>query len=177
MFDIVSLDALDDKIRSKARRFLVLVDGHDIPVRVTCTRRTLYVQARLYRQGRTIEEIEAKEKELSDMWGRHDLAKILISVGPQMNPNVVTNAGPGQSLHNYGLAFDVVPMVNGDPNWDDKSPAGIARWEKLGSLGESLGLEWGGRWHHPDRPHFQVSGGIWRDLIKTWQWNDSQRGS
>lgn len=27
---------------------------------------------------------------------------------------------------------------------------------KAGELGESIGLEWGGRWHHPDFDHHQL---------------------
>jgi len=37
----------------------------------------------------------------------------------------------------------------------DWNPTGL-HWVTLGKLGESLGLEWGGRWSKPDRPHFQI---------------------
>jgi len=29
-------------------------------------------------------------------------------------------------------------------------------WEAIGVIGEQCGLEWGGRWNTPDRPHFQA---------------------
>jgi len=29
-------------------------------------------------------------------------------------------------------------------------------WERIGKIGESLGLHWGGRWAQRDLPHFQV---------------------
>jgi hypothetical protein len=67
--------------------------------------------------------------------------------------DIVTNAQGGQSYHNYGLALDVVEMLDGDANWD-------ADWEALGALGEWIGFEWGGRFTTIlDRPHFQMTGG------------------
>ena len=63
---------------------------------------------------------------------------------------VVTNAPCGKSAHNYRRAVDVVEFRNGKPLWDNP------RWERIGQLGESVGLEWGGRWRSfQDRPHFQ----------------------
>lgn len=60
---------------------------------------------------------------------------------------IVTNAQCGESLHQYGVAFDVV--------FRDTGYAGP--WAKVGALGEKLGLEWGGRWKSfPDKPHFQL---------------------
>lgn len=65
----------------------------------------------------------------------------------------VTNAKAGQSFHNYGVAFDIIFVVNGRRTYSGD-------WETVGSIGESLGLEWGGRWKEfRDRPHFQYTGG------------------
>lgn len=68
---------------------------------------------------------------------------------------VVTHAKPGQSKHNSGMAFDVAPLdKNGKPHW----PNDDALWEKIGRIGESLGLKWGGRWAgFRDRPHFELA--------------------
>jgi len=63
--------------------------------------------------------------------------------------SIVTKAKGGQSNHNFGLAVDVVPMENGKLNWETKN------WDLIGRIGESRGLEWGGRWKFLDRPHFQ----------------------
>lgn len=68
---------------------------------------------------------------------------------------VVTYAGPGDSWHNWQRAFDVVPLRNGKPVWGIR---GIDKelWLKVGEIGVSCGLEWGGNWdRHPDYPHFQ----------------------
>lgn len=65
----------------------------------------------------------------------------------------VTQAGANLSYHNYRLAFDVVPEEYlSDPDWNPKGPY----WNKLGTIGKALGLEWGGDWKKKDRPHFQV---------------------
>ena len=68
---------------------------------------------------------------------------------------VVTNARGGQSNHNYGLAVDVVPFVDGKPNW--KAPNAI--WMAIGHEGGKVGLEWGGSWKKfIDKPHLQLPG-------------------
>ncbi len=64
----------------------------------------------------------------------------------------VTGAKPGNSFHNYGLAVDVVFRNDkNQPSWDEKHD-----WEKLGKIGKSVGLQWGGDWKKRDRPHFQL---------------------
>ncbi len=52
-----------------------------------------------------------------------------------------TNSGAGRSRHQYGLAVDVVPLVDSAAVWEDK-----ALWKRIGVTGEKLGLRWGGRW-------------------------------
>lgn len=67
-----------------------------------------------------------------------------------------TRSGGGKSKHQYGLAVDVVPIVNGEAQWDN-----LALWRKIGVIGEKLGLRWGGRWRHPFDPgHFEWTGGL-----------------
>ena len=67
---------------------------------------------------------------------------------------IVTNAVCGKSAHNYRRSVDVVEFKNGKPLWEN------TRWVRIGQLGESLGLEWGGRWKSiKDMPHFQDLGG------------------
>ena len=74
---------------------------------------------------------------------------------------IVTNARPGQSWHNWRCAFDVVPIRNGKPVWNTTGPDGDL-WRKVGELGESVGLEWAGRWTGKLREfaHFQYTGGL-----------------
>ena len=66
---------------------------------------------------------------------------------------IVTYATPGKSYHNYGLAFDVVEMVNGKAIWENPN------WQEIGSIGKRYGFAWGGDWRKPDYPHFEKSFG------------------
>ena len=74
---------------------------------------------------------------------------------------IVTNARPGDSYHNWRCAFDVVPLRNGKPVWGTTGPDGDL-WRKIGEMGESVGLEWAGRWTGKLREmaHFQYTGGL-----------------
>jgi peptidoglycan L-alanyl-D-glutamate endopeptidase CwlK len=66
----------------------------------------------------------------------------------------VTRAKGGQSNHNYGLAVDLCPFVNGKPDWN----APLEVWAKLGKEADKLDLVWGGNWKKfLDKPHVQLS--------------------
>lgn len=78
----------------------------------------------------------------------------------------VTNAPALLSYHNYGLAFDAVPTAyKSFPDWNPSGPL----WQKIGTIGESLGLSWGGRWTKPDKPHFELNVVPVRDLKAYWE--------
>lgn len=66
----------------------------------------------------------------------------------------VTNA-PGysySSMHQWGVAFDYCRTDK--PNAFDNVDG---FFDKVGKIGKSLGLEWGGDWKSPvDKPHFQL---------------------
>jgi hypothetical protein len=49
-------------------------------------------------------------------------------------------------VHHYGLACDIVKVINGEPSW--KGDFGF-----LGQLAHSAGLIWGGDWGNPDIGH------------------------
>jgi peptidoglycan LD-endopeptidase CwlK len=70
----------------------------------------------------------------------------------------VTNAKGGYSWHNWRRAFDVA--IKDHPG--DMAPDDVydGPWALIGTLGEYLGLEWGGRWKTPDLPHFQLTRGL-----------------
>lgn len=53
------------------------------------------------------------------------------------------------SVHHYGLACDLVRMVNGEPSWKGD-------FSFLGPLAKAHGLIWGGDWHNfKDSYHVQ----------------------
>jgi peptidoglycan L-alanyl-D-glutamate endopeptidase CwlK len=70
----------------------------------------------------------------------------------------VTNAKAGFSMHNYGLAVDVVPYLSGQAgalNWTEETP----QYQAMVKAMKAQGLVWGGDWvTFPDGDHFQVSG-------------------
>ena len=123
------LSDLHPDVRERVDRFLDAAADEGIEVLVTCTWRSGQEQDILYAQGRTTK-------------GR-----------------IVTNAKAGESLHNFILngqpgsrAVDVVAIVFGKPMWSADHPL----WDRLGELGEAAGLQWGGRWRNPDKPHFEL---------------------
>lgn len=98
---------------------------------ITCTLRSNEEQDSLYAQGRT------------------------------KPGHIVTNAKAGQSAHQYGLAIDIVPMVDGKPDWNGTHPI----WDTIGELGEAAGLTWLGApdSKFPEKPHLEHPN--WRNLI------------
>ena len=88
----------------------------------------------------------------------HESQNELYAQGRTKKGAIVTNARGGQSYHNHRVAFDVVPLRHGKCVWDSKDPV----WLKVGEIGESLGLEWAGRWSGKLREsaHFQYTGGL-----------------
>jgi peptidoglycan LD-endopeptidase CwlK len=80
----------------------------------------------------------------------------LYAQGRTVPGKIVTNAKGGQSYHNWRVAFDVVPLVNGKAMWNDS-----VLWQKIGAIGRASGLEWAGDWKKfKEFPHFQFTGGL-----------------
>lgn len=66
--------------------------------------------------------------------------------------NIVTNVKYPNSMHNWGVAFDFC-RNDGAGAYNDTD----GFFSKVGSIGKSIGLEWGGDWKSiVDRPHFQL---------------------
>lgn len=58
-----------------------------------------------------------------------------------------------KSKHLIGEAIDLVPRsVVQYKGWSPWHPD----WEKLGAIGEAIGLVWGGRWRQRDLGHFEI---------------------
>jgi peptidoglycan L-alanyl-D-glutamate endopeptidase CwlK len=129
-----NFSGLKPELQSLAQKLIEQAKMQGINLIVTDTLRTKKQQEALYNQGRTTE-------------------------GP-----IVTNAKPGTSLHEKGLAFDVAVLdKNGKPSW----PNDTNLWNLIGKIGLSLGLEWGGNFKSPDYPHFQIKNNITKnDFIR-----------
>lgn len=78
---------------------------------------------------------------------------------------IVSQAKAGLSMHNYGLAIDMVFLVDKDGNgtfesaeWDTKTDFdadGKSDWMEAVTIFKQHGWEWGGDWKFYDAPHFQ----------------------
>jgi peptidoglycan LD-endopeptidase CwlK len=115
-----NLEDLHPFVMERARQLVKVAQVDGIELLITSTLRSFQEQAELFAIGRT------------------------------KPGNKVTNAKPGESWHNFGLAFDVVPLVNGKAVWD--SPF----WNRIGQFGKQLELIWGGNFQSfKDKPHFE----------------------
>ena len=120
------------QVRPIARALVQKAAAAGISIRVISGLRSYEEQAALYAQGRT-------------------------TPGKK-----VTNARPGYSNHNFGIAFDI--GVFEGSKYLPESP----KYKAVGALGMDLGLEWGGNWKTiVDQPHFQ--------LRPTWAADESEQ--
>jgi len=102
---------------------------------VTSARRTMSEQQALYEQGRT-----APGK-------------------------VVTNARPGSSAHNFGLAADLAPLRKDGRIWWE---APKATWQKMADIARDMGLVSGFYFRTIyDAPHVEDS--QWRTVQAKWK--------
>ena len=152
MEDLITLDRIKElhpKVRAEVdhmyRAQIVPALSGRAMCRFAYTLRTFQKQADLYAQGRT---------RLFDSNGRR--------------LGVVTNAKAGQSIHNYGLALDIVLIVDKkDASWNmvmDYDKDKKSDWMEVTNILKNNGWEWGGDWaRFKDYPHFQ------KDFGYTWQ--------
>lgn len=126
MINSRKIEDLNPRVATLCMAFIAECDKAGIDVIITSTYRDNESQNALYAQGRTL----AGKK--------------------------VTNAKAGQSYHNYRIAFDFFPIVNGKADWNN-----VANFTKCGEIAESLGLEWAGRWESfKELAHCQFTGGL-----------------
>lgn len=78
----------------------------------------------------------------------------LFAQGRTTPGEIVTRARGGQSNHNYGLAVDLCPFINGKPDWKFRDG-----FVAIGKAAELVGLSWGGNWvKFLDMPHVELPG-------------------
>ena len=104
----------------------------NIDILITSTYRDFESQNALYNTGRNPTDIKNKVK-------------------------IVTNAKAGESFHNYRVAFDLVPIINGKCCWDTNNKV----WQVIGLKAEKIGLFWANNWvGFKELAHFQYTGKI-----------------
>lgn len=121
--------------------------------RFAYTLRTFDEQAALFAQGRT---------------------RLFDANGNRLG--IVTKAKAGQSIHNFGLALDIVLLVDTDKNGTFESASynqtldydgdKKSDWMEVVQILKANGWTWGGDWRSfKDAPHFEKSFGYtWRQL-------------
>lgn len=121
MINSRKIEDLHPYVAGLCRKFVAACKKEGIDVLITSTFRDNESQNAIYAQGRT-------------KAGR-----------------IVTNARGGQSWHNYRLAFDFVPVVNGKAMWND-----ARAFKRCRQIGENLGLEG----LNFEMAHLQARGGL-----------------
>lgn len=141
------LEDLSPLIRDKAEKTLELMKA-DIDLKqmgvqdigISETKRNLSTQMAYYSRSRMAIE---------------DVKKMYKAAGlytPTDQECKTANTWTLDSKHIRGLAIDLVPTKDGKFWWS--APVNV--WERMGRIGESQGLRWGGRWKNKDTPHFEV---------------------
>jgi peptidoglycan LD-endopeptidase CwlK len=123
------LQLVDPVLSNKIYQLATMLETENIIFRVTQGLRTWADQQVLYAQGRTTPG------------------------------KIVTNAPPGYSYHQFGLAVDIVPMDQDppQPDWNITHPI----WQRIIVVSESLGLVSGSCFSTiKDWPHLQYTGGV-----------------
>lgn len=131
MINSRDLNDLHPKVKGLALAFIKKCKDENIDVLITSTYRDFESQQALYNTGRSVESKSKGQK-------------------------IVTNAKPGQSFHNWRVAFDFVPLVNGKAIWND-----TVLFTKCGKIAQSIGLEWAGNWvKFKELAHCQYTQGL-----------------
>lgn len=131
-----------------ASRFVLVANYLDsefkLSIRMTEGLRTFETQEQYYAKGRV--------KTVSGKWQTINAKE------------VVTHALPGQSLHQYGLAFDICFLGLAGPY-----PENPECWKQYGLALRKFGFEWGGDWLGAtnDRPHGEDRYGFTLKQLKT----------
>lgn len=156
---IERIQKLHPKIRAEVQKmyeteiFPILTGG--AYCRFTSTLRTFEEQNELYKLGRV---------------------KLVDEDGKKIG--IVTKAKGGQSLHNYGLAVDIVIMSSRIASWDlsvDFDKDGKKDWMEVVEVFKRNGFQWGGDWKgFRDYPHFQKTFGYTiKQLQEKWKKGDT----
>ena len=150
------LATLVPAFRGMVETLLEACAAEGIEMRPSAGLRDPFEQARLWRQSRSIEQINRRVAEFRAA-GAHFLAHCLTSVGPQ-HGDPVTNAPPGFSWHQWGEALDCFWLVDGRAEWSvDRKVRGLNGYRVYSQQARVMGLTSGGAWVSiKDWPHVQL---------------------
>lgn len=148
---MTKIELLEPNTREKVEKMLHFLDAEKITYKVIETLRTEATQQAYYAQGRMpLYTVNSLRKDAG-----------LFVIDESTNKNVIT--WTLKSKHLDGKAIDIVPVVNGRIPWNINSQEIADLYIRIGKIGESVGLEWGGRWKPIDKfgvgkdaPHFET---------------------
>ncbi|MGN7360006.1 M15 family metallopeptidase [Paenibacillus sp. SAF-054] len=133
---------LNRAVQYAAEKLIERCYERGVEIRITWGYRTAAQQQAMYDQGRTAPSKAKGEP-------------------------IVTNAKPGRSNHNYGLAIDFVLIKGGYDMKADNDHDGIADWIEVVTQAKLLGFAWGGDWKSfKDYPHFEIMFGLNIDQLQ-----------
>lgn len=162
------LNLLDADFQDKVEKLLAACEKRGVTMKPFYTLRSVYDQAKLYRQSRSFTEIKHAADRLKEL-GAPWLSEVLLGVGAQ-NGRWATNALPAFSWHQHGLAVDCYWLVNGNAEWSTtKKIGGVNGYEIYAEEAQKLGLESGHLWRSKDSVHVQATSGSVTDMINSGQ--------
>lgn len=139
-----NLAGVNPQLAARAKAVAADLAKKGVQVAVTSGYRSKAEQKALYAQGRQpLAQVNALRK-----------AAGMGPITAKANLGTVTKAKPGSSLHNFGLAVDMVPVENGKPTWTPKDPK---TWNTIAAAAKKFGLTPGPAW---DKPHYELRNGL-----------------
>jgi peptidoglycan LD-endopeptidase CwlK len=150
-----NLDLLIPEFRSVVNNLILNCKSRGIEMRPNEGVRDPFQQAKIWRQSRSIEEIN-QQIQLLQSKNAPFLVHCLQSVGPQHGDHV-TNALPGMSWHQFGEALDCVWIVGNKMEWSlTRQVNGLNGYMVYANEAKKLGLDAGLLWNSfQDAPHVQ----------------------
>lgn len=139
-----NLSKVNPQLASRVKAMAADLAKKGIKVAVTDGFRTKAQQKALYAQGRQpLSTVNAMRK-----------AAGMGPITAKENRSTVTKSKSGKSLHNFGLAVDVVPVEKGRPTWKPSNPS---TWNTIAAAAKKYGLTRGPAW---DKPHYELRNGM-----------------
>jgi peptidoglycan L-alanyl-D-glutamate endopeptidase CwlK len=155
------LEGLEPRFLQKVNILLKKLKEQDIYMVPISGLRSLEEQAKNWRKGRSLYEIQKKIYRLKKSHADY-LADVIENVGPQNEPDRVTNAIPGLSWHNWGYALDCYVSYENNPKRlifrkDDPlfQEYALPRYKAYADEAIKLGLTSGHYFKFMDMPHIQ----------------------
>ena len=144
MLNSRKLEDLHPHVRQCYEAALKEIESKGIKVLVVSTKRDAEYQAQLYAQGRT------------------DMSKPIVTKVKLIG------------AHGFGIALDVVPMVNGECAWNRGD-----LYDIIANVMKKHGFKWGGDWKSfIDKPHFEMTEGFTGEQLRSGKypsfWNKKE---